>query len=105
MIDTEVGWWRFCWMKIPAILQAPRNKWQSALGCICFKLPKRSPHLNPMDHLWRHGKAVISTNRQYVSIDEHVERFIDYLESLSADESLRKAGILSHDFWLQNVCK
>jgi hypothetical protein len=31
-------------------------------------LPKRSPHLNPMDHLWRHGKQVVSANHQYASI-------------------------------------
>jgi transposase len=42
-------------------------------------LPKRSPHLNPMDHLWRHGKQVMSANHQYASIDEQVERFIGYL--------------------------
>ena len=64
---------------------------EERFGMHLLWLPKRRLHLNPMDHLWRHGKAVISTNRQYVSIDEHVERFIDYLESLSAAESLRKA--------------
>jgi len=63
-------------------------------------LPKRSPELNPMDHLWRHGKAEICADRQYSSIDELVQRFIHYLMSLSAEEALRKAGILSGDFWL-----
>src|SRR5205807_8635964 len=42
-------------------------------------LPKRSPHLNPMDHLWRHGKEVKSVNHQYDSIETQVEQFIDYL--------------------------
>jgi DDE superfamily endonuclease len=64
-------------------------------------LPKRSPHLNPMDHLWRHGKAVMSANHQYDSIDVQVERFIGYLTGLSAQEALRKAGVLSSDFWLR----
>jgi len=64
-------------------------------------LPKRSPHLNPMDHLWRHGKEVMSANHQYASIDEQVERFIGYLGGLSANEALTKAGILSEDFWLK----
>jgi len=27
-------------------------------------LPKRSPHFNPMDHRWRHGKEVKSANHQ-----------------------------------------
>jgi hypothetical protein len=31
-----------------------------------------------MDHLWRHGKAVMSANHQYASIDGQVAQFIDY---------------------------
>jgi hypothetical protein len=64
-------------------------------------LPKRSPHLNPMDHLWRHGTEVISANHQYDSINEQVDRFIGYLSGLTAREALRKAGILSERFWLR----
>jgi transposase len=64
-------------------------------------LPKRSPHLNPMDHLWRHGKEVLSANHQYASIEEQVGRFIEYLDDLSAYDALTKAGIFSKDFWLK----
>ena len=39
------------------------------LGIELLWLPKRSPHLNPMDHLWRHGKEGMSANHQYPSID------------------------------------
>jgi hypothetical protein len=63
-------------------------------------LPKRSPHLNPMDHLWRHGKEVISANWQYANIDTLVETFVAYLSELSATETLRKAGLQSSNFWL-----
>jgi hypothetical protein len=63
-------------------------------------LPKRSPHLNPMDHLWRHGKDVISANWQYDTVEAHAEAYIAYLTGLSCREALRKAGILSDDFWL-----
>src|SRR5207302_10337997 len=35
-------------------------------------LPKRSPHLNPMDHRSAHGKEVKSANHQYDSIDAQV---------------------------------
>jgi transposase len=66
-------------------------------------LPKRSPHLNPMDHLWRHGKEVKSANHQYGSIEVQAERFIAYLGGLSRQEALRKAGVLSEDFWLKGV--
>jgi hypothetical protein len=63
-------------------------------------LPTRSPHLNPMDHLWRHGKNTISSNVQYETIDEHVFRFIHYLSSLSNLQALDKTGLLSKTFWL-----
>jgi transposase len=71
------------------------------LGIELLWLPKRSPHLNPMDHLWRHGKEVMSANHQYASIDDQVEQVIAYLSSLSAAEALTKAGIWSRDFWLR----
>lgn len=71
------------------------------LGIELLWLPKRSPHLNPMDHLWRHGKEVILANHQYASIDRQVERFIDYLSGLSVYETLKKAGIFSKGFWLR----
>lgn len=46
-------------------------------------LPKRAPELNPLDRLWGHAKSVVSANRQYGTIEEHVERLLDYLESMS----------------------
>jgi hypothetical protein len=64
-------------------------------------LPKRSPHLNPMDHLWRHGKEVQLANYQHASIDAQTDRLVSYLANLSAQEALRKAGILSGSFWLR----
>ena len=71
------------------------------LGIALLWLPKRSPHLNPMDHLWRHGKAVMSANHQYASIEGQVEQFLDYLSGLSAYEALKKAGIFAKDCWLK----
>jgi transposase len=70
------------------------------LGMELLWLPKRSPHLNPLDHLWRHGKERISANHQYATIDDHVEHFTAYLGGLSPREALRKAGVLSEDFWI-----
>jgi hypothetical protein len=64
-------------------------------------LPVRCPELNPMDHLWRHGKERICANRQYGSIEELVHHFLHYLEGLSVEEVLRKAGALSEDYWLR----
>ena len=66
-------------------------------------LPKRSPKLSPMDTLWGQGKDVISADKQYATIDEQVDRFVAYLESLSAREALHTAGVYSTDFWLRSV--
>jgi transposase len=66
-------------------------------------LPKRSPHLNPMDHLWRYSKGVALANRQEASIDDLVKHALTSLDSLSNREALRKAGLLSHDCWLRSV--
>lgn len=66
-------------------------------------LPKRSPHLNPMDHLWRHVKGVAAANRQEPSIDALVDHVLAYLHSLTASETLRKAALHSPDFWLHRI--
>ena len=65
-------------------------------------LPVRCPELNAMDHLWRHGKERICANRRYASIEEQVHHFLHYLEGLSVEETLRKAGVLSEDYWLKS---
>jgi transposase len=66
-------------------------------------LPKRAPKLNPLDTLWGEGKKVICANRQYRSLDEQVALFVEYLQSLSPHEALRKAGVCSDHFWLRSV--
>jgi hypothetical protein len=64
-------------------------------------LPNRAPELNGMDQLWRRSKQTISANHQYSSIDEHVDCFVSYILRLSAQDALRKAGLLSPNFWLR----
>jgi transposase len=71
------------------------------LGIELVWLPVRCPELNPMDHLWRHGKERICANRQYRTIEEQVHQFLHYLEGLSVQETLRKAGVLSENYWLK----
>lgn len=66
-------------------------------------LPKRSPKLNPMDTLWGQAKDVVSANKQYTTLDEQVERFIDYLECQSPEWALKTAGVFSDDFWVGNA--
>jgi hypothetical protein len=63
-------------------------------------LPKRSPHLNPVDHLWRDPKQKICANHQEPTIEALVVRFMRYLLALPPEDVLRKAGLLSSRFWL-----
>ena len=72
-------------------------------GMTLLWLPKRSPKLNPMDTLWGQGKDVISANKQYTTIDEQVERFLDYLLGLTNREALHTSGVLSKKFWLKGA--
>jgi hypothetical protein len=64
-------------------------------------LPTRCPELNPMDHLWRAPKEKVSANRQDLTIERAVERFLRYLRRLTPRAALRKAGVLSRRFWLR----
>lgn len=73
------------------------------LDILLLWLPKRSPHLNPLDHLWGHGKEVVCANWQHSSMELQVDQFMNYYQNLSAADILRKAGMFSQDFWLYRV--
>lgn len=66
-------------------------------------LPCRSLQLNPLDHLWGFGKGAVCANWQQSSIEIQVFQFIDYYRTLTKMEMLRKAGMLSPNFWLYRV--
>jgi putative transposase len=70
------------------------------LGIEQIWLPPRSTKVNPLDRLWRCGKARICANRQHPDIDTQAEMFVEYLAGLSPQEALRKAGMHSGRFWL-----
>src|SRR5262245_41343597 len=75
----------------------------AAEGMTLLWLPKRAPQLNPMDTLWGQGKDVISVNKQYLPIDEQVDRFLCHLRGLSNQEALHTSGVLSANFWLKRA--
>ena len=66
-------------------------------------LPVRSPELNPMDTLWGQGKDVVAAHRQYKTIDDQVDRYLDFLRGMSDLEALHTSGVLSEEFWLRSV--
>lgn len=71
------------------------------LGIHFIFLPKQCSELNAMDQLWKELKGQISANYQFASIDQHAGQAEEWLLTLSKREALRKAGILSKNYWLR----
>lgn len=63
-------------------------------------LPTACPELNPIERLWQRGKQNVCANRTYPHVDEQATAFVEYLLSLSPEETLRCAGARSPNFWL-----
>ena len=63
-------------------------------------LPVATPELNAMDHLWRHVKRDVLSHRLSCSIDTVADVACQYLLNLSPQQRLKKAGVLSGNFWL-----
>jgi hypothetical protein len=64
--------------------------------------PKQCPELNAADHLWKELKRLIAANRQFRTIDQEADYAERWFLGLSPRQALRKAGILSEDFWLKD---
>jgi hypothetical protein len=103
----EVRWHYGDWHVALLLDEDPCHTAQASLreaeGMTLLWLPNRSPKLNPMDTLWGQGKDVISANKQYTTIEEQVDRFLDYLEGLTNWEALHTSGVLSKRFWLKGA--
>lgn len=66
-------------------------------------LPRATPELHAMDHLWRHGKGRIVAHRATQTMDASADAACQALLAMSRRERPRKAGVLSGHFWL-NPC-
>ena len=64
-------------------------------------LPKQCPELNAEGHLWKELKRLITANRQFRTIDDEAAYAERWLLDLTSTEALRKAGVLSEQFWLK----
>jgi len=51
--------------------------------------------------LWKELKGHVSANHQYANIEEHADTARVWLLDLTDKEALRKAGVLSKNFWLK----
>ena len=76
-----------------------------ALDIRLLWLPRQSPKLNPLDQLWGGLKNDLAANRQFASIDELAGHAEEWVRSLSAKQTLRRAGLLSKNCWLKQVRK
>jgi len=65
-------------------------------------LPRATPELNAMDHLWRHVKRLALANRPIRSIEDSALQACQDIFQMPPTERLRKAGVLSGNFWLTN---
>ena len=72
----------------------------SSLNIEVRLLPRATPELNAMDHLWRWVKGRGISNQPTISMDDSADQACQYLLNRSRDERLEKAGILSGNFWL-----
>jgi transposase len=70
------------------------------LGIEVRLLPRATPELNAMDHLWRSVKGRALENRPTLTIDKSADAACRYILDMSRRERLRKAGVLSGNFWL-----
>jgi transposase len=72
----------------------------SELGIEVRLLPRATPELNAMDHLWRAVKGRALADRPTRSIDASAAAACRYILEMSRQERLKKAGVLSRNFWL-----
>jgi len=85
---------------------APKSQALAAqLDIVLVWLPKQCSELNAMDQLWRGLKDNISANYQYADIDEHASFAEQWVRSLTHSEALRRASVLSKNFWLNSFLK
>ncbi len=76
------------------------REWAEDLGIEIRLLPRATPELNAMDHLWRHTKRQTVGNRGTLAIEESTLHACQYILEPDPRDRLRQAGVLSGNFWL-----
>ena len=81
--------------------QAPASLAMAAhLGIEIRLLPRATPELNARDHLWRHAQRDALASRATQTVEQSAMAVCHYLLDRTPREHLRKAGIVSGNFWL-----
>jgi transposase len=74
--------------------------WAESLAVEVRFLPKATPELNAMDHLWRQAKRETLGSRATLTVERSALAVCRYIGDLSSRDRLRQAGVLSGNFWL-----
>jgi hypothetical protein len=74
--------------------------WAEDLGIEIRLLPRATPELNAMDHMWRHTKQETVGSRATSAIEKSALDACQYIIDLSPRDRLHQAGILSGNSWL-----
>ena len=96
---------RSVWMLLdeaPCHIAAQSQRLAAVLNIHLVCLPKQCSELNAMDQLWKELKSKVSANYQFSSIEEHAEYAAAWLLKLTDQDALRKASVLSKNFWLKS---
>lgn len=95
---------RSCWRGWDIVLledratqhTAPDSRgWADEMGSEVRLLPKVTPELNAMDHLWRHTKREALCDRETETIMKSALDACQYILDMSPRQRLRKTGVLS----------
>lgn len=73
------------------------------LGIEIRLLPRASPKLNPMDHLWRFVKKETLGDRATLAVTHSALLAARHVIDMHPHERLKKAGVLSGNFWLNKT--
>jgi transposase len=88
--------------RAPAHEAARSQSLAARLGIVLVWLPKQCSELDAVDHLWKELKRLLAANRQFRTIDDEAAQAERWFLGLSPREALRKAGVLSENFWLKD---
>jgi transposase len=89
--------------KAPSHDAAGSQRLAARLGIELVWLPKQCSELNAVDHLWKELKRLIAANRQFRTIDAEAEYAEQWFLGLTPRQALRKASVLSENFWLKDI--